>query len=77
MSAEASISTRLVKGSDLAVGKPVRVVAEGHTFHGKEGKVRSIVIWEDSSPFTHLVFCEGNRAAWLSPAELEPAERAE
>ena len=70
MSGSGSISTRLVKGSDLAVGKRVKVVSGGPRWQTQA------TVLDVNHELRLLRFDDGVEAHYL-PHELEPAERAE
>ena len=81
MSAEASISTRLVKGSDLVVGKRVRVVGSLHPVIEAVaekwlGRVGEISVAPDSSGYLFVRFA-GVYDALHHVSEVEPEERPE
>lgn len=64
------IHTRLVKGSDLAVGRKVRILAGPHA--GAEGHVVDIFSNGDRSIYDHMPWPIGI----FAPADLEPLEDA-
>ena len=70
--AEAGISTRLVKGSDLAQGKRVRVLAG--TYAGTEATVHATA---DREYGRFVADSKGWGLGWYKDSELEPLEGAE